>query len=66
MGQSVVGVFDPLRDLQLISDVRVSEQSHLSQGEAVRGQPVGEHRLKEDGDEIQLKMCFLTLKCDAS
>lgn len=39
-------MFDPLWDPQPISDQRVSEQRHLTQGEAVGGQPVGEHRLR--------------------
>lgn len=38
-------VFDLFWNPQLLSDHRVFEQSHLAQGEAVGGQPVGEHRL---------------------
>lgn len=54
-------MLDPLWDIQLSSDHRVSEQGDLSQGEAVGGQPVGEHRLRFDGEQNyfrQLKSKF--------
>ena len=39
------GVDDLLWDPQLLPDERMFEQSHLAQGKAVGGHPVGEHRL---------------------
>lgn len=48
LGHGCFWVFDPVRDPQLLSDRRVSEQSHLKQREAVGGGPVGEHGLGGD------------------
>lgn len=55
-------MLDPLWDIQLSSDHRVSEQGDLSQGEAVGGQPVGEHCLRFDGEQndfrhLKIKFC---------
>lgn len=43
--QSCCRVFDPFWDVKLPSDCRMPQQSHLTQGEAVGGQPVGKHSL---------------------
>lgn len=56
-------MFDPLGDLQLVSDQGVSEQGDLTQGEDVGRQPVGEHRLRvclrRKGIHTQTKISFV-------
>lgn len=44
-------MLDLLWDPKFGSDVGVSEQGHLTQGEAVGGEPVGEHRLRMGREE---------------
>lgn len=46
LGQGGRRMIDPVWDPQPLSDHRVSEQSDLTQGEAVGGQPVCKHCLK--------------------
>lgn len=45
LGQGRGRVLDLLRDPKFGSDEGVSEQGHLTQREAVGGEPVGKHRL---------------------